>query len=237
MREGIFDSYMISQLQLDILLNSMECNEIYGIERRYDKENVDRAKVYVEINRMISDGFITVGDNKFIIDSKVKECLRNMADAEHIVHLYAGSGSDYLCYLNPVTADIVSFSNIRDRISVTQMSVEEFKNIFLEEILPDDMEMPDESADTKTYIDRENELIELSKAGVMDYRVRFMCGVVDGKSGEKRCLYGFNSSDLPECNHCYVADYTSGIRRISAYNKKELIAFISEYGRRDYGDG
>lgn len=231
----IFNSYLISQFQLDILLNSMNCNSIYGIERKYDKDNVDRAMVYVEINKMISAGLISVNNGQFNISGNIRSCLQHMAESDNVVHIYVGPDGteDYLCYMNKAVVDIVSYSNVRDKISVTEMSRDEFKSIFLPDILPDVLNRKMKNRDEHIDLNRENELIELCKAGVPDYRIKIICELISVKNGEKRYLYGFNCNDMSDCTDSYIVKFNGDVREDVEhdYDREELIMYISDYKR------
>lgn len=230
----IFNSYLISQFQLDILLNSMNCTAIYGIERKYDKDNVDRAMVYVEINKMISAGLISVKNGIFNISENIKSCLQHMAASDNVVHIYIGPDGteDYLCYMNKAVVDIVSYSDVRDKISMTEMSTDEFESIFLPDILPDILNRR-KHTDGQIDLDRENELIELCKAGMPDYRIKIICEMISVKTGEKRYLYGFNYNDLSDCTDSYIVKFNGSVREgvEHDYDREELIMYISDYRR------
>lgn len=237
MNVKIFDTYIISQLQFDILLNSMNCNEIFGIERRYDKDKIDKKIVYAELQKMISDGMIIPNMDSLHIEKNIKDCLEIIIHADVTLHLFVNTetNKDYLCYVQGEEVVIITFSTIREKISITKMNMDEFGEIFLVDIFPDNSKDKQDVTKCMEEAERENELINLYKAGVSDYRIRAVCETAGNKDDVCRHMYVFRTEDIFESDSMYVASYIDETREILDYDRNIMIKYVLNEVKNDNG--
>lgn len=148
MNRELYESYIMTYLELGILLNRMGCENVLGFPENFGLDYIDEKVVYESVSEMINRDFLHMENESLCIDSKIRKIVQVIVNSERALEFvknYEGYAR-YMCYLDKNYVVILTDSITRaGMITIGIMDNDCFYNQFLSDILPNTYFKIDES--------------------------------------------------------------------------------------------
>lgn len=224
MSEELYVSYVVSQLNMEILLNCIGCEEIYGLFDNISDE-VSKEDVYFAVSDMINKRILIPEKNQLVIRAEIREILNIMKNSGSYMKIEVNDEDkrSYIIYRDKGKAAIGTISMVRNAsLIISELSVENLYENFIYDILPD-------TAQTKGFnddvnIENEDTILAYYDNGLMPDEVLLSVTYMqhDTKIRSKIMIID-NLLDR------YVINIVNGMRiRRSYCSKEDCVCYLKE---------
>lgn len=192
MSNTLSKAYVLSLLQLYILLSKIGIQQLLAFECPGDMEQLTQGEVNVAINKMITSGVLEPEEDRLVINHDVRTILEQIQTTDRFIRIINNmKQKEYIGYVNLSTqsVSVISHSRVRNqKVVISYVSMDDFLEDIAEEIGPQESEVEEVSL-TEKELFFEREILEFYKLGFTEQEVTLTVSQLDRNGNTEKQLY------------------------------------------------
>lgn len=192
MSNTLSKAYVLSLLQLYILLSKIGIRQLLAFECPGDMEQLTQGEVNVAINKMITSGVLEPEEDRLVINHDVRTILEQIQTTDRFIRIINNmKQKEYIGYVNLSTqsVSVISHSRVRNqKVVISYVSMDDFLEDIAEEIGPQESEVEEVSI-TEKELFFEREILEFYKLGFTEQEVTLTVSQLDRNGNTEKQLY------------------------------------------------